>query len=230
MPYNFPYYNNLLEGCGFFTVIDLFAYEIIDNPTLEKYSNIMKRAEHRLQQNGIQIRTMSPKTYAKDIDKFRAAYNEFNEGNWGFMPLNKMEFKYLASELKSIMPYDLALIAEHENEIVGYIIAVPDFNQVLVKIRNGKLFPFGILKILKYRKTILSARVMLIGIKDKWRGIGLDLVLYQKITDALHQQNIFHCEASYVMSTNKTMNSLLGKIGGSPIKQYRLYKKPVTEL
>ncbi|WP_242156294.1 hypothetical protein [Aestuariivivens sediminis] len=229
MPYNYPYYDTLLKAVGCTGVIDLVAYEIFEKPQLEKYANIMRRAEGHLHRNNIEIRAMSPKTYTSDITKLRMAYNACNEGSWGFMPLNQVEFEYLASELKSIMPYDLALFAEVEGEIVGYIIAVPDFNQVLRKIRNGKLFPFGIFKILKYRKSIQSARVMLIGIKDTYRGTGMDLVLYQKITEALHQQHIFHCEAGYVMSTNKTMNSLLLKIGGSPTKHYRLYKKQLSE-
>lgn len=227
MPYNYPYYNDLLEACGLINAIDLLAYEIIDRPTLEKYSNIMQRAEKRLYMQDIQIRATSPKTYTKDINSLRSAYNKFNEGNWGFMPLNKLEFEYLASDLKSIMPYDLALIAEKESKVIGYIVAVPDFNQVLKKIPNGKLFPFGILKILKYKKAINSSRVMLIGVDEKYRGTGLDLVLYKRITNALYKHNIFRCEASYIMSTNKTMNSLLVKIGGLPIKQYKLYKKPL---
>lgn len=225
MPYNYPYYQNLLKSYGLAQAIDLYSYYLVDKPSLEKYSNIMNRAEKRLNDRGIIIRSLSARTYNDDIKLLREVYNRFNNDSWGFMPLNKDEFKHMASDLKSIMPYDLALIAEKEGKIIGYIIAVPDFNQVLKHINNGKLFPFGVLKILKYRRSIDSSRVMLIGINDKFRGTGLDLVLYQRITNALYQQNIYQCECAYVMSTNKTMNSLMIKIGGNPIKQYRLYKK-----
>lgn len=225
MPYNYPYYNKLLVSYGFSNAIDLLVYHLIDKPSLEKYANIMERAKQRLDQNGISIRTISARFFKRDVELLRHAYNEFNKNNWGFMPLNQEEFAYMAKELKSIMPYNLALMAEREGEVIGYIIAVPDFNQVLKKIRNGKLFPFGILKILKYKREIDSSRVMLIGINDQYRGTGLDLVLYQKITNELYSQNIYQCEAGYVMSTNKTMNSLMLKIGGKPIKQYKLFKK-----
>lgn len=225
MPYNYPYYNNLLKSYGFVDTIDLLVYHLIDKPSLEKYTNIMQRAKQRLEQKGMRIRAISAKYFERDVELLRKAYNEFNRHNWGFMPLSQEEFFFMAQELKSIMPYHLALMAEKAGKVIGYIIAVPDFNQVLKKIRNGKLFPFGIFKILRYKRKIDSSRVMLIGINDQYRGTGLDLVLYQEITNALYRENIYQCEAGYVMSTNKTMNSLMIKIGGKPIKQYKLYKK-----
>ena len=227
MPYNYSYYSNLIESQGFVKEIDLKAYHLKGEADLGKFSSIMQRVELRLTKNGIKIRQLKAKSFNKDIKSLRTAYNFFNDNSWGFIPLNEEEFNHMAKELKSIMPYELALIAEIDNEIIGYIIAVPDFNQVLKKIRNGKLFPSGIFKILRYRRKIDSSRVMLIGINKKFRGTGLDLLLYQKITDALHKQNIYQCEAGYVMSTNKTMNSLMLKMGGNPIKTYRLYKKAI---
>lgn len=228
MPYNYSYYSDLLKENGFQKVIDLNAYHLVGTPQFDKYANVMKRAAQRLEKKGVKIRPMSSKSYHSDIKLLRVAYNKFNEKNWGFMPLNTEEFEHMAKELKSIMPYDLALIAEKLDEVIGYVIAVPDFNQVLKHIRNGKLLPFGIWKVLKYRKTIDSSRVMIIGIDDKYRGTGLDLILYRKITDALHHQKIFQTEAGYVMSTNGIMNSLILKIGGKPIKKYSLYQKKLA--
>lgn len=225
MPYNYAYYSELFKTNGLTRKIDLFAYHLADAPEFEKYSNILNRVEKKMESNDIRIRPMTARSFHNDLDLLNDAYNKFNEGNWGFIPLNREEFIHMAKELKSIMPYDLALIAEKGEEIIGYIIAVPDFNQVVKKVRNGKLFPFGILKILKYRNSIDSSRIMLVGIDPKYRGIGLDLILYKRITDALHKQNIFQCEAGYVMSTNEIMNSIMYKIGGNPIKQYSLFHK-----
>ena len=66
-----------------------------------------------------------------------------NEKNWGFMPLNEEEFSEMANDLK-ITPWDLTLIVEKDNEIIGFLIAVPNLNQAFKFVKNGKLFPFGI--------------------------------------------------------------------------------------
>ncbi|MBT8268227.1 MAG: hypothetical protein KJO00_12120 [Bacteroidia bacterium] len=227
MPYNHSYYSRLLEENGLSKVIDLYAYHLIDKPDLEKYSNLMSRAKSRLSNMGVRIRSITAKTFKSDIRRLRLIYNKCNREHWGFLPLNDEEFMAMAQDLKSIMPYKLGILAELNNEIVGYIIAVPDFNQVLKRIPNGKLWPYGIFKILKYRNKIDSARVMIIGVDPDLRGSGLDLILYQAITNALYDQNIFQCEPAYVMETNKTMNSLMVKIGGTIRKRYRLYKKSI---
>lgn len=227
MPYNFPYYKDLLESQGFSKAIDLFAYHLKDKPCLEKYSNIMARAESRIIQHGIRIRSITAKSFKSDMDRLRKAYNKFNRNNWGFIPLGRKEFSHMAKDLKQIMPYQLAIIMEKNQRLIGYIVAVPDFNQVLKRIPNGKLWPSGVFKIYKYSKRIDSARVMLIGIDDEYRGTGLDLILYKRITMALHKENIYQCEPSYVMETNLPMNSLLSKIGGTKKKRFRLFQKPI---
>lgn len=227
MPYNYKYYHDLLATQGFEKEMTLYAYCLDEPPDFSSYENVMGRIKGRLKSNGILIRSISPKSYKKDIQRLRIAYNQFNQGNWGFLPLDEDEFQAMAKDLKAIMPYDLALIAEIDQNIIGFVIAVPDFNQAVRYIRNGKLFPLGIFKILKHRKSINSARVMLIGIDPKFRGSGLDLVLYQEITQALLRRNITSCEASYVMASNDTMNSLMLKMGAVARKEYALYKKSI---
>lgn len=227
MPYNFPYYKDLLESQGFSKAIDLYAYHLKDEPCLGKYSNIMARAESRMEDNGIRIRSIKAKSFDSDINRLREAYNKFNKNNWGFIPLGRKEFSEMAKDLKQIMPYQLAQIVEKDQRLIGYIIAVPDFNQVLKRIPNGKLWPSGVFKIFKYSKKIDSARIMLIGIDDEYRGTGLDLILYKRITMALHKENIYQCEPSYVLETNLAMNSLLIKIGGTIKKRFRLFQKSI---
>ena len=39
-------------------------------------------------------------------------------------------------------------VAEHEGKTIGFALAVPDINQVLIKIRKGRLLPTGIIKLL----------------------------------------------------------------------------------
>lgn len=229
MPYNFPYYKALLQAEGFSKFMDLYSYEITDEPDLDRYANLLERIKRKLAERGISLRSMNSKSYKDDVIRLRIAYNEFNTENWGFLPLNEKEFSTMAAELKMIMPYQFAHIAERENQIVGYIVAVPDFNQVLKRLNNGRLFPTGFLKILRHRKKINSSRVMLIGVHPKLRGSGLDLVLYHRITKALQEHQIFRCEAAYVMGSNKPMNSLLLKMGGVPIKQYGLFKKEISD-
>lgn len=70
---------------------------------------------------------------------------------------------------------------------------------------------------------------MLLGVLKEYGGQGIDLILYQKITEALAKHKIYEGEASFVLESNKIMNSVLEKIGGKRIKEYRIYNKSLLE-
>jgi hypothetical protein len=224
MPYNFEYYNKLCLDCGFKKMIDLYSYEVDGTAVVIKYANILKRSLLNMESNGIKIRPVSANSFNEDINQLRLVYNKSNENNWGFMPLNIAEFKAMAKDLKMITPLDLALVVEKGEKIIGYIIAVPNFNQALKHVANGKLLPFGFLKLLWYKRKISSARIMILGMLNEYSGLGIDLVLYQKIKEALNNHNIFISEACYILESNNKMNSILKKVEGRRIKTYRMYQ------
>lgn len=228
MPYNYPYYNDLCVTLGFDNAIDLYAYAFDGKDVVKKYKNIFNRTLLKMKENGITIRPVSSKNFEDDIAKFRIVYNKTNQNNWGFIPFNKTEVLVMAKQLREVTPLDFALLVEKDNEVIGYILAAPDINQALRHIRNGKLFPFGFLKLLWYKRKINKARVMILGVLDQYSKQGIDLVLYHKITEQLKKHGIYGGEASYVMDSNVMIN-VLKKIGGRQYKKYRMYSKELSE-
>jgi hypothetical protein len=228
MPYNFEYYDQLMTHCGFQKEVDLYAYKIDGRLIKKKYGNILERSLQAMKNNGIVIRPISSKTFKHDLNRLKKAYNECNINNWGFMPLNEKEFYEMAKELKMIAPLDLALILEKDEEIIGFVMAAPDINQAIKYVYKGKLTLVGILKLLWYKRKINKGRVMILGVLEAHKGRGLDLVLCHKITQALYNLKIYEADASYVLEKNNSMNSVLKKIGGNCIKEYRIYKKRIA--
>jgi hypothetical protein len=82
----------------------------------------------------------------------------------------------------------------------------------------------GLLKLLWYKRKINNARILILGLFNEYSGIGLDLVLYQEIKEALNRHRIYTSEACYVLESNTQMNSILKKIDGKCVKKYRMYK------
>ncbi len=224
MPYNYEYYNELCKKCGLEKEMDLFSYYLKSSYITGKYENIINRTSQKLQNSGITIRTLSKKHFDKDIENLQKIYNACNKDNWGFMPLNIEEFKEMANDLTKITKHDLVLIAEKEGEMIGFLVAIPNINQALKYLKNGKLFPFGFFKYLWYKRKINIARILILGVLKGYKERGIDLVMYKKIIDALSKYGIGSAEACYVMENNKQMNSILKKLDGKCIKKFRLYK------
>jgi len=229
MPYNYQYYNDLCEKCGFQNTMDLYAYAFDGKVVVEKYKNIYNRALLKMKEKGISIRPVSSKYFEEDIAKFRFVYNKTNENNWGFIPFNETEVLAMAKQLREVTPLDFALLVVKDNQVIGYILAAPDINQALIHIKNGKLFPLGFLKFLWFKRKIDKARVMILGVLNEYSKLGIGLVLYHKITEQLKKHGIYEGEASYVMESN-VMKNVLKKIGGKQYKKYRMYSKDIIDV
>jgi len=225
MPYNKAYYNDFLERYGFSKVMDLSSWLIDDKVLKSPYiERIVTRSKDKLNASGITFRTINFKILDKEIKSLRDIYNSSNKDNWGFLPLTEKEFRETALLLRQFVPEKLVLMVEKDQQLIGFNVTIPDLNQALIHIKSGKLFPFGFLKLMRYRRKISNARVLILGLLNEHRNKGIDIVLYKKTQENLATLGIHHVEACYIMGNNLKMISILGKIGGTKVKEYRLYR------
>jgi hypothetical protein len=227
MPYNFEYYNDLYMQSDLQRETDLYSYQIDGSSVIERYDNVIARTSRNLENSGVAIRPLSKKHFFEDINNLRLVYNQCNENNWGFIPLNDEEFREMARDLIRITTHDLSLVVEKGGSMIGFIIAIPNINQSLKYLKNGKLFPFGLIRLLWFKRKIDSARILILGLLKEHSGHGIDLVLYKRIKEALNKRGIFSSEACYVFETNHQMNSILKKIDGKCIKKFRMYQAEI---
>lgn len=224
MPYNMDYYNEFMIRYGFEKVMDLLSYRIeYQSFKIPAMNQLTNHIEKKLADSGITIRTINFKKFKKEIVPFCEVYNNSNRNNWGFIPLTGEEFSHTALQIRQVAPESLILLAEHESRLIGFIVALPDINQALAHIRNGKLFPAGLFKLIYFRRKINNARILILGILQEYRNRGIDLILYKKIQENLAEIGIHQCEACYVMDNNLKMRRIIEKIGGMEIKRYRIY-------
>ncbi len=156
MPYNKPYYANLIENAGFKKNVDLLAYYLDTKTTDERPVRLKDSLLKRLAQKNIIIRTINMKDFKNETAKLKEVYNKAWDKNMGFVPMTDAEFKYLAKDLKQILDPGFCLVAEHEGKVVGFALAIPDINQILIKIKKGRLLPTGIFKLLLGLKKVTS--------------------------------------------------------------------------
>jgi GNAT superfamily N-acetyltransferase len=224
MPYNFPYYRALHERYGFMKAKDLLAFdgggaEIAP----ERFHRLARRAAER---SGITLRTLDMKHFEAEVDLIKALYNSAWEKNWGFVPLTDAEIDHLAKQLKPIVVPDLVIFAELHGKIVGFGIALPDFNLALLHNRSGRMFP-GILKVLWHARKISRARVLLLGVIPEFRGRGVDAVLYDRVWQNSVKHGMPSGEAGWILEDNELMKKAATQLGFRTSKTFRVYDKPL---
>ncbi len=220
MPYNPRYYPEYMERFGFQKAKDLLAYLFTSDqetpPKLVRVAETVRRRKH------ITVRPLNLKQLDKEIPLLEQIYNNAWEKNWGFVPVTSKEFQHLAHQLKQIADKDLALFAEIAGQPVGFVLALPDFNQAL-KRANGRLFPLGLLKLLLASRRIDGIRVLLLGVVDMYRQHGVEALLLMEIFRAGRKKGYQWAELSWILEDNVMMNRMSRNFGASAYKRYRIY-------
>lgn len=227
MSYTPVYYKSLFEYGGFIKAHDLYAY-IITKDNVYKEENLMSRlqkiSEKIIKKSGIVLRTINMKNYKNEMLHINNLYNSFMKNNWGFVPSSIEEMKFNGQSMKLIVDPELIFFAEVNGKVVGCSLAIPDFNQVLIHL-NGKLFPFGIFKMIYYKKKVNKIRIMLLGINEEYRSKGLDILFYYSTIKKGPERGYNSAELSWISEDNKVLLSIVEKIGAVRYKIYRMYQK-----
>jgi ribosomal protein S18 acetylase RimI-like enzyme len=227
MPYNFPYYERLLQVNNFSATMTLFSYTISHESLPADIYRKAEVIESRLKLHQVNFRQLDMKKYDEEISRLQPVYNKVNEHNWGFMPLDKDAFSYMASDLKKLVDKEGVLVAEHNDNLIGFAVTVPDYSQVFKKMKSGKLFPSGWWHLITGARKINRIRIIILGVLPHWRGLGIDWCLYARVAAYAKKRNFNSGEACYVMENNSAMNKMMKALGSTVTKEYKLYQKPI---
>ncbi|MFW6124346.1 MAG: hypothetical protein ACOC5G_03910 [Acidobacteriota bacterium] len=224
MPYNPPYYLELMEKYGMKKVKDLYAFLMEKNEKAEKkLETIVKKVESQTKLN---LRSLDLKKVDEEVEKIKYIYNQGWENNWGFVPWTEKEMEYMAKKLKQIADPDIIVLAEEKDRPVGFGFALPNYNEVL-KDMNGRLFPFGFIKLLLKRKKIKGIRALVFGIVREYRMTGLSYLLYSRLYKNGLKKGYTWAETSWQLEDNEAVNKFVMSIGGRVYKKYRMYQKNI---
>jgi GNAT superfamily N-acetyltransferase len=221
MPHNPAYYVPLHERYGFRKAKDLIAFWGGGEAPPERFERANRVIAERL---GVTLRSLDMKRFRQEVDLVKALFNEAWEQNWGYVPMTDAELEHLAKQLKPIIVPELIVFAEIQGRVVGFAVAIPDFNVALKHNPSGRLFP-GLLKILWYSRKIDRARIPLLGTVREYRGKGIDAMLYHWIWTKSVARGMAQGEAGWILEDNAPMINGLIRLGFHPYKTYRVYDK-----
>jgi GNAT superfamily N-acetyltransferase len=225
--HNPPYYPPLIESCGFTKAKDWYAWWFSEFP--EAAERLRKVAVARAGRHGVTIRPVNLRKIEDESRRLRAVYNQAWEKNWGFVPFTQDEFDHMAREMKPLIAPEATLIAEIGDEPVAFVIAVPDINVALRHI-NGRLtrfgFPIGLIKLLYYKTKIRTARLVALGVVEKYRRAGIAETLVLRVMDEALKRG-FTGELSMTLEDNFMVNRFIEAVGAARYKTYRIYGRPL---
>ncbi len=229
MTHNPTYYPALVEACGMTKAKDLYAW-LVSTETAKAHSSekLSRVADKIMQKYKLTIRNIRVKNIKSEVPALKEVYNNAWSRNWGFVPFTDAEFDAIAADLKDIADEDFLFMAEKEGEPIGFGISLPNINEIMARIPNGKLLPFGIFKLLTGMKKIKTVRTIILGVKKEYQHIGLGAIFYLKSIQAAERKGLWGGEMSWILEDNIPMNKAIEGFGSKRYKTYRIYSQSFT--
>ncbi|HEK85223.1 MAG: GNAT family N-acetyltransferase [Candidatus Saccharicenans sp.] len=222
MPYNPPYYLELMEKAGLRKAKDLYAFVMSrDHEIKEKVEAVVEKVRRA---TSFGLRIVNMKKIEEEARKIAYIYNQAWAKNWGFVPWTENEMKFMAKRLKNFADPELVIFALHEGREVGFAFGLPNYNEI-TKDLNGRLFPFGIFKLLFGRRKIKGMRAIVFGVLPEVQHTGLSYLLYAELERRAKNAGYEWAETSWQLEDNEAINRFTASIGGKIYKKYRIYEK-----
>ncbi|HRZ41644.1 MAG TPA: hypothetical protein P5228_02960 [Bacteroidales bacterium] len=223
---NFPYMPELLLQEGFEKKVDCVVYKI---PIPEKIPDFYRAIYHRaLQNHPVHIIEFSSRRKIKPLIRpVLTLLNETFKDIYAFDPFEEWEMDDFANRYLPLLdPRFIKIITDPEGNVVSFIVAMPDISEGIRACR-GRLIPFGIFRVIRARKKSKQLNLLLGGIREDYRGKGLDVMMGIKMLETAQKAGMQYMDSHLELETNHLVRREMERMGGEVYKRFRIFSKPL---
>ena len=221
--YNHPYYASHLEAHKFVVEKEYLEYKhAFSDIKIEKFKRLSEVIERRYKLKSLNFTsTKEVMVYADQMfDLFNLSYSKLSS----FVKITELQKAYMKKKfLNFINPEYIKFVVDANDELVAFAVVMPSFAKALQKI-NGKLFPFGFLKILKAKKA-KSVNFLLIGVHPEYQNKGVHALIFSAYHKTFESKGITECRRTPELSDNLEIYKLWRDFNPQLIKKRCTYRK-----
>ncbi len=199
--YNKPYYERLLANYGLNVVKKVKSWEVpVDRPMEEKLERVGKKV---IEHYGVTIETWGQRPLAQRKEEMLEVYNDAWNDNWGYVPFTREEFFRNVDDMQLVMEKGLFLFVYVKGELAAFFGGVPNICERLVPLswcRRCELLRAA--RLLLTKNKIRGFRLGYMGVKQKFRRLGLDGVMLWKQKIYSQQKGYEYCDFGWVLEDN----------------------------
>ncbi|MBE5764476.1 MAG: hypothetical protein E7339_02600 [Clostridiales bacterium] len=225
--YNHPYYLEHMERLGLVKDIDWIEYKLTVPSEIDPV--LIKISERVIEKKGFKAVTYTDrKVLHKDaLEAFRIIDIAFSK-LYGTVPLTPEIIENAVNSYIPLVNLDyICSVKDEEDNIVAFGVMVPSIAKALKK-SNGKLFPFGIfrmLRALKGKNDLLE--MYFVAVKPEYQMLGVPAILITTILKNIIKNGVKYCETGPMLETNKAVHSLWKPFEKKQHKRRRCYVKNI---
>lgn len=221
--YNMPYYEKLLVNYGLSPVKRVLSWEVDAlKPLPDKIDNFAQKIIHRYQ---ISIEDWGERPLQTRKQEMWSIYNEAWNDNWGFVPFTQEEFYRIIDDMMLIMDKRLFAFLYVKGESAAFFGAVPNVTEKLTPLSWCKRCELlRAIKMLLGAKHTKGIRLGYLGVRRKFRRMGLDGVMIWKQKQYVTQHHYEYSDVGWVLEDNFMVTRMVDVMGAKLSKTYTVYE------
>ena len=226
--YNHPYYKDHLEQLGYIKekeyLENKFKFKNVDAVYYNRISNVIKR-RYKLRALDF-TRTKEIMPYVEEMfEVFSASYSKLST----FVPISESQISYFKRKYISfINPQYIKFVMDENDKLIAFAIVMPSFSKALQKAR-GRLFPLGILRLLKARKYAKDVTFYLIGVHPDYQNKGVTAIIFDQFTKTFSKKGIVNCIRTPELEDNESIKKIWEDFNPITHKRRRTYRKNIEQ-
>ncbi len=224
--YNYPYYDTMLAAAGFTKDVDWVQRVTIINDEYPPMFKLADVIEKRYDIHIAKSRSTMELSRKYGMDIFHL-YNTAFSVLFQFTPLTDRQIKrYLQTYIPILVKDFVAVCVDSEDKPVGFAFCVPSLSKA-VKKSGGRLFPFGLLRILRALNKNDTLEALMIGILPEYQGKGASVLMFKYLHDNCIKKGIKRMILNPQLEENFKVNSLFDQYETVPYMRRRSYRKSI---
>ncbi|MCB0470893.1 MAG: GTP cyclohydrolase [Flavobacteriaceae bacterium] len=225
--YNYPYYVEHLKHLGFqpekVYVESLFLVSELKNLRFQKaYDLIIERYGYK------PVSFTKTKDLLPYLDKMFDLFDDAYQKLSTYVPINQKQRDYYKKKFISFVnPEYIKFVLNADDEMIAFAVVLPSFSRTLQEIK-GKLFPFGIFKLLKAKNNPDSLLFYLIGVHPKYQKKGVTAVIFNEFFKVVLKDKIDTCIRTPELENNLAEQQIWKDFNAKITKRRKTYKKDIV--
>ncbi|HDP94081.1 MAG TPA: hypothetical protein ENN40_01840 [Candidatus Aminicenantes bacterium] len=225
--YNPPFYPQFLERYGFEKEIDYLEFRAkVPRELSERLFTLAERLKQRSNLKVVECKSKRQLLkYARPI--FELLDETFAE-IYGSVPTTDKQTDYYTKKYSMFLdPRLCKVVVNPENEVVGFIISMPSMSVAFQKAR-GRVLPLGWFHLLRglRRREVLD--FYLAGVKKKYRGMGVDLMLVLAVAENAIKMGFKAAESNVELETNTKIHAQWKFFEHYQARRRRIFRKQIS--
>ncbi len=224
------YYGTFFERYGFGKRHDDgLAYACPLDGQSPRFQRLYKLAERVRQRKAFSVRAVRMDEIEAEIDRILVLQNRPMEHLTGFVPYDRAAIEGMVLPLRDLADPELVLFAEADGQAVGWLPAIPNFNEVLIHL-NGLRRPWDYLRALRYgRLRPKCLAIKSVAVLPEYWDTGVAVLLFAEMAHRAIAKRYAWADLSLTGEENPDTWHLAHHLGATVYKKYRFYEKHMQD-